>query len=640
MVAESGFLEAQGSLFANTRAVMFLIDPGEGVIVDANPAAAAFYGWTMDELKGMPLGRINTLPPAELSKESALALSGEGYCFHFQHRLAGGEIRDVEVYSSPVPSGGRTLLFSIVHDITERRRAEAALARTEGQFEKVVEMSPSAVFIHSGGTLTYVNAAGVRLIGASSPEELLGKAVIDFVHPACRGAVVDRIRRVLEGDRGVPLMEETWVRLDGSSVEVEAAAVPFSLAGRPGTVVLTRDVTEQKRRDHDLLAAKSKAEGDSELKSTLLANMSHEFRTPLNGILGLTDLLREEPLTPEVRDLVAGIRTSADRLHATLEDILSYAQLSTGEYRTTLEDLPLAPSVEMAVRRIEAEAQRKGLALAVSIPPEEIRGEIDARALGAIIARLLENAVKYTGDGRISITLRCEARRGRTTAHVDVADTGIGIPVGDRDVIFHPFRQLSGGYTRKYEGNGLGLTIARHLAALMHGTITVESTPGIGSTFTLHLPGCRVPGTAAAAPPADSPQGDDEGIFDVLSVEDNFLNFQVLKGNFKDLCRVDHARDAEAAILMAASKRYAVILMDINLGAGMSGVEAVAHIRSLPGCEGTPIVAVTGYALSGDRLGLLEQGFDDYVAKPYAKEEVREVLMKFRAGRRLPKAVS
>ncbi|WP_300161965.1 PAS domain S-box protein [Solidesulfovibrio sp.] len=240
------------SLFENNHAVMLLIDPDTGSVVDANPSACAYYGWTRDEFRRRRMSEINTMTPEAVLTAMTEARQGRRRVFDFRHRLADGGIRDVRVYSGPIRLGDRTLLYSIVTDVTDRLEAQRRLSESEKRFRLLVENAPSGIFVQTRGRFAYVNPMARQLFGVPVPGGLVGTPVLERVAPQYRDRVRERIRRLNEDKDMVPTSEHDMLRLDGERFIAAVAAVPVCWDGEDGALVFLHDVTER-RRDEELL---------------------------------------------------------------------------------------------------------------------------------------------------------------------------------------------------------------------------------------------------------------------------------------------------------------------------------------------------------------------------------------------------
>jgi len=332
--------ELYRQMFESTKAITLLADPVTGEIVDANAAAEEFYGYAKDDLRRMKISYINTMPQDELREEMAKAAREERNYFHFKQRLASGEPRDVEVYSSPVSVGGRTLLYSIIHDITRRKKAEEALMESEERYRGLVEMLPEAVVVHSGGAVVFANAAAVSMMRVESPKELLGKPVLDFVHPDFRAEVLGRIKLMMVQKEVVPLAEEKFVRPDGSVMDVEAVGMPIVFEGKVAVLAVFREITDRKRAEQALLA--SKATLDSAQRIAHVGNWDWE---PVSGRLVWSDELyricglkpQEVPVTRELAEQFIHPH-DLDRVTGELNAALTGERPFRMEYRMVLKD--------------------------------------------------------------------------------------------------------------------------------------------------------------------------------------------------------------------------------------------------------------------------------------------------------------
>ncbi|MBV6512356.1 MAG: Sensor histidine kinase RcsC [Ignavibacteriaceae bacterium] len=387
-------------------------------------------------------------------------------------------------------------------------------------------------------------------------------------------------------------------------------AILRTIAGSIGGAI------QRKEYEEELKAAKEKAVESDRLKSTLLANMSHEFRTPVNGIMGFSELLMEEFPEGKRLGMVKSIYSSGKRLMKTLNSILTYSQIESGKIHPDLQPRKLAELAESSLYPYIQQAAAKRLEFEFVINAPEIMAYTDPQLFGSALDHIMDNAVKFTKAGKITVTV--EERGGHPA--VAVKDTGIGIAPEHMELIFQEFRQASEGIGRSYEGSGLGLTIARKLARMMGGELSVKSEPDKGSEFVLsfmkagwedHL----------ANPEQNAEQRSPVPLTrcSALLVEDDEANLQVASKYTEPLCHVDRARDGATALVMAAQKRYTLILMNINLGDGPDGIETARAIHDLPGNKDVPIIAVTGYAMQGDRARFITEGFAGYISKPYDK---------------------
>ena len=385
-----------------------------------------------------------------------------------------------------------------------------------------------------------------------------------------------------------------------------------------GFVVMLTDVSEQTR-------ARRAAEAATRAKTEFLANMSHEIRTPLNAVLGMAQIMRSRPLGPDQAKGLDVIESAAQSLNSLLNHVLDLAKIEAREIDLESEVFDLAALVQAVADSYSVQAAQKAVRLSVnldSLLPGQWRG--DSGKLRHVLDILLSNAVKYTERGDIGLHV-LGAGGGLTIA---VKDTGIGIAADKRELIFEAFSQADGSATRRYDGAGLGLAVARRMVELMNGTLRVDSVEHVGSTFTLTLPfECLAePELEIAAPAADAAQGPS---LLVLAAEDNPVNQLVLSAVLEHFgAELTMTANGAQAVEAFAVGRFDIVLMDVQMPE-MNGVEATRAIRQMEretGRPRTPIVAVTANVMQDQVETYLAAGMNGVVAKPIEISKLLSVM--------------
>jgi signal transduction histidine kinase/ActR/RegA family two-component response regulator len=399
---------------------------------------------------------------------------------------------------------------------------------------------------------------------------------------------------------------------------------------------LEQEMVERRR-------AEAAAHAANRYKSEFLANMSHEIRTPLTGVLGMLDLVLSTSLSAEQEEELVMAKSSADSLLSLLNEILDLSKIEANRLELAPVTFSIRECLNGAVRMFDLRAKEKGLELISQIDanvPDTAIG--DPLRLRQVLVNLVGNALKFTDRGRVSVTVRLESRSDADLIlQVEVADTGIGIPVEMQRLIFDAFRQADGSPTRRYSGTGLGLTISSRLVELMQGQIGVKSEVGKGSTFffTVRLAPAAIPlptpieaRTLASGPPHSEAT---IRSLRILMAEDSVVNQKLVS---ELLRREGHTTvvvgDGHEAVAAVRKEKFDLVLMDVHMPT-VDGLKATAEIRADENGTGqhVPIVAMTASAMRGDQEKCLEAGMDDYLTKPINLASLRETLARFAAGR-------
>ncbi|MFZ6039829.1 response regulator [Vibrio natriegens] len=383
----------------------------------------------------------------------------------------------------------------------------------------------------------------------------------------------------------------------------------------------------------NLTAAREGAELANDSKSRFLASMSHEIRTPMNGVLGILNILEETKLTNEQRKLVATATESGNFLLSVINDILDFTRMESNTL--ILEDKPFdfRQCVESVVNSFLPTAKSQNLILHCYIEgtvPSKVSG--DKNRVKQILLNLIGNAIKFTHEGSVTVKVGSEAlEQGRVKITCQIQDTGIGIKNSSIDYLFDEFTMADQTYSRSKEGSGLGLAICRRLCTLMDGDVTVESTPGVGSTFTFDIT-LSVADELLTSPNIDSLRQElIRSNARILVAEDNKANQLVIREMFKRVgLSIDIAENGKQAVSMVQEYQYDLIFMDISMPE-MDGMQACKAIRSLDDSKACdiPIIALTAHSLAGDKEKFLASGMNDYLSKPLRLSQLIEKINLF-----------
>ncbi len=480
---------------------VFITDPARSdePIIYVNAAFERMTGYAQDEVAGRNiefLRGLDTDPRAIEVLRAAFRDRRESTVEMLSYRKDGSTFWDA-LTLAPVegPDGRVSHFVGVVTDVSGRRRDEERLRVSEERLRLMIEsVRDYAIFaIDLEGRVSSWNTGAERLFGYPEPE-ILGEPTELLFTPEDRAAGIPLLERFQAEATGRADDERWHLRKDGS--RFFASGMVTAVRDEAGTLLgytkVARDITEPKRAEAELRAAKEAAEVASRAKSTFLANMSHELRTPLNAIIGYSEMLAEEATERDLGDLIPDlgrVRAAGKHLLGLINDVLDLSKIEAGRMELHRETFDVAAMVRGVVATIEPLAAKAGDALRVECSDGLGAMRADLTKVRQGLLNLLSNAVKFTEGGTIRVRAdRDRDRSGREWIVLAVHDDGIGMDPGEMARLFRPFVQADASTTRRYGGTGLGLTITRRFCQMMGGEITVDSEPGHGSTFTIRLP--------------------------------------------------------------------------------------------------------------------------------------------------------
>jgi PAS domain S-box-containing protein len=617
-------------------------------ITSWNRTAEALTGFTRDEVLTRNFAGLLSAESLEratdMTKRKLQGCTSTTYEIEFVAK--DGRAIPLEVSTRLIVEDGKVVgIQGAARDISERKKAQEALRASERRYRLLFERNMAGVFRTTlDGQLVDCNQSLAQILGYSSPAEVLGHgAQVLHIDEGGREALHSRLKE----HKAVTFYELCLRRKDGSRVWVleNSNLVEGNGAGPEieGTVI---DITDRKRAEEECCQAKEAAEAASRAKSEFLANVSHEIRTPLNGVVGMTELALETSLTSEQREYLQAVRSSACSLLGIINDILDFSKIEARKLELDSLEFRLVDTLAEAMKPLAIRAQQKGLEFCLEISPGVPAAlEGDPGRLRQILVNLLANAAKFTEKGKILLSVEREsADPENLRLHFSVRDTGIGIPPEKHALIFEPFAQADGSTKRRFSGTGLGLTICARLVEMMGGKIWLESEVGKGSTF--HFTACFRPASPlrVECPPPDLQEArtlvvDDSAgrKFQILLVEDNDVNrtlvTHLLAKRGHHVVEAQSGKEAVAAIEHAPGGVFDLVFMDVQMP-DMDGFETTAAIRDHEKLSGghVPIIAVTAYAMKGDRERCLSAGMDGYLSKPVQLQELRQLLRRYEGG--------
>ncbi|MEF3697780.1 PAS domain S-box protein [Desulfolutivibrio sp.] len=644
--AQEALRESREDLAVTLRSIGdgVMATDAHGRITRMNPTAERLTGWAAAQAAGKSLEEVFAIVDTLSRKPcpdivARVMRSGEVVGLANHTSLLSRDGREYQIADSAAPIHDNTgavigvvLVFS---DVTAQYAAREEMRHSEERFRTAVREAPFPIMIHAGSGRVYsVNRAFT---------EQSGYSLADLPHLDAFAPRVSCAEPSVTGLSGFPPCPSEPGRTapcrivckDGAQRVWEVACAPLGAMpdGQAGSITMAMDVTTRNAAEESLVAAKRQADAANRSKSEFLANMSHEIRTPLNGILGMLQLLTLTKPTGEQNEYIAMAVKSGQRLTALLSDILDLSRIEAGKLTMAQTEFALDDLLAGVREAIAPACRERGLGLEMHVDPDDSRLRGDELRIRQILVNLAGNAVKYTETGHIRVETSVLPGRAPELATLlfMVEDTGAGIADDQMERIFETFTQVEGAYTRRHQGAGLGLSIVRRLALAMNGSVCVQSEPGAGTAFFCTVECRTVPAAKVAQRPGKAalPQPAPSGKRRVLVAEDDPVSRAGLVRMVEKMgYRALGAQNGQEALEALTREDFDLILMDVQMPV-LDGVDATRRIRTEPGFAAMadiPIVALTAYAMTGDRETFLAAGMNAYLAKPFEMEDLRAVM--------------
>ncbi|MBK7926126.1 MAG: PAS domain S-box protein [Bryobacterales bacterium] len=612
-----------GSPLIHEPSIGVVVTDSRGLILRVNTGFERLTGYTEAEVLGQnPRILKSGLTPDSVFRNLWQTIrSGRPWVGHLLNRRKDGSVYTEEMTVIPfaAPEGGAGRYVAIKRDVTERIKSETLLRLVWEESNDAMRLTNLA------GIVVRVNPAYCRMMGKSR-QELEGQPFSIVYETGLQERILASFRRRLASQTIDNMIERELELWDGSRRWLEVASSLIHLDGQQMLLSLMRDITARKQAEEELREAKLHAELANRVKGSFLANMSHEIRTPMNGIMGMQALALATELNPEQRELIETAHNSAKHLLRLLSDILDLSKIESNQLRLESITFPLPALLTETAALWGTLARQKGLSFTCEFQeglPEMVEG--DPHRLRQVLMNLLGNAVKFTEAGGITLRIGAEPlENGRMKLHGAVRDTGIGIPDGQLEAIFEPFRQADGSMTRRFGGTGLGLAICTQLVHKMGGRIWASNHPAGGSLFEFTVQLAAAARQSASMPAAQpGPEPVPGRAARILVCEDNPVNRTLAERILaKSGYRTGSADNGLDALSLFHQEEWDLILMDVQMP-GLDGLAAATRLRAeSPRGRTVPIVAMTAHATKADRDRCLSAGMDGYLSKPFSPDEL------------------
>lgn len=608
-----------------SHAIIISFDPQTYKIVDSNNAACNFYGYSIEEFRELTIFDI-TNDPKEYTKQLIdKTIAGQKKSFHLQHKLKNGSIKDIELYPTYISIGNKHFVFLIIQDITQRRKAIQALTDSESKKLALLKIIPDLIFIFNrDGDFIDIYAEDTTRL-ALLPQEIIG----------------NNIKKVFPKDLSNILLENINLALDTTEVQTFDYAtnekaknrrfeeVRVIRSGHEEVLVIIRDVTLQKTSELELKRAWEEAEQANHSKSVFLANISHEIRTPINAIIGFSELLDKELVNLTHKSFINSIKSGSKTLLRLIDDLLDLSKIESGKVVFREDAVNIRSLIEDIRKLFSLRFSEKGLHFKILVKqnvPEIIM--IDEVRFRQILSNLIGNSLKFTDSGFINLEITTIDKDNDKNLIIKIEDTGIGIAPENQGRIFEAFTQQDDQDSRKYGGTGLGLSITKKLVEQMNGTIQLNSQPGKGTIFIIEFKNIKAKKAGSTKEKPTKVSASKEFKFNnevVLVADDVDINRELLVSFLQKLnLKPIEATDGKEALELIYKNKPDLALLDIKMP-NMDGLELARIIREDKILKNLKIIGISATPVSQQTIRSL---LDAFIQKPVRYAQLNTILQK------------
>lgn len=630
--------EKYRTILDNIEEGYFELDLG-GNVTFANDSMCRIVGYGSDEIIGLN-NRDYSAPetaarmyqefneiyktgrPKEITDYEIIKKNGEPAILELS------AILDLDQNDEPIGFRG------VARDVTERKRATQLLRKSEQRYNNLYNEAPDMYFsVDPAGTIISVNQFGADYLGYTK-QDLIGQPVWIVVHPDDLESVQVQVASILKERTLSSELEFRKVRKDGSELFVqERSRLIVDDQNNPVELrLICRDISDRKQAEQERQLALKKAQQSDQVKSMFLANMSHEIRTPLNSILGFSDLIEErmrKGCSDEEKTFFEIIKRSGKRLLRTIHEILDISEIEAGTYKIELKQVNLNEIVENVRQEMLPDAVDKHLNIIFDYPDVNILIRSNEYCVSQAMMNILDNAIKYTFVGQIKVNLN---QLDKLTELI-IEDSGIGISPEYIDRIYDKFTQESSGYTKNYQGVGLGLSLTKRYLNMVGAEINITSGKDTGTKVVVTFPSDKSVEEIHQPEITDPIQVETDSVdienLSILFIEDDVNSQRLIKYQLSAIKDIRVTETVETAKRMIDERAPDIILLDLSLNDQESGLDLVRYLRQLPKLKDIPTIALTAHAFVSDRQKAITAGCSDYLPKPVKKHILLEKIRKY-----------